>query len=145
MRRMRLLAAAILISASAACATDNSARPAAAGVFTPPMGSNQIFHEALSAAPGHELIAADLALGPDAAGQAHWHPWEEYLYVLAGSALVEIEGEPQRVVLPGQSFIIPARAVHTPRAGSQGVRAIVLRVHDAGDPESVPAETKETE
>ena len=106
--------------------------------YTPPFGSNPVFNEATAAAPGHELIVADLHLPPGAVGEAHYHAWEEYLYVIEGSALVEIEGMAPREIVAGETFIIPRLVPHTPKAGPQGIRAIIVRVHDEGDPLSVP-------
>lgn len=108
-------------------------------LYQPPLGSNVVFREATAAAPGHELIVADLKLAANAVGEAHYHPWEEYLYVIEGSAVLEIAGQEPRTLLAGEHFAIPRRTVHTPRAGSTGVRAIVVRVHDDGDPVMVPA------
>lgn len=107
--------------------------------YVPPTGSNEIFRESTGAAPGHELILADLSLPADAVSESHYHPWEEYLYVIAGSAVVDIEGQDERVVRAGESFVIPRGKVHTPRAGPTGVRAIVVRVHDQGDPVAIAA------
>jgi quercetin dioxygenase-like cupin family protein len=112
--------------------------------WQPPIGSNPVFDQALESATANRLIVADLRLGPNAVGEAHWHPWEEFLYVIEGQALVELEGEPQRSVVAGETFVIPPQVIHTPRAGPQGVRAIVVRVHREGDPVSVPATTPPT-
>lgn len=106
--------------------------------YVPPIGSNEIFREMTSAAPGHELIVADLRLAADTIGAAHYHPWEEYLYVIEGSAVLAIEEADERILQAGEAFIIPARAVHIPTAGPDGVRAIIARVHDEGDPVRVP-------
>lgn len=129
---MRL--AAILLLALAGC----TATPPPAG-YVPPIGSNIVFDAEPGAAEGHQLIVADLRLGPDAAGAAHYHPWEEYLYVIEGEALLEIAGAPPRRLVAGEHVVIPARTIHTPRAGPAGMRAIVTRLHRAGDPISVPA------
>jgi quercetin dioxygenase-like cupin family protein len=114
---------------------DEATEPA----YVPPTGSNEIFHQATGAAPGHELIVADLNLPSDAVGEPHYHPWEEYLYVIAGTAVLDIEGAEGRTLQAGERFIIPRETVHTPRAGPKGVRAIVIRVHKEGDPVMVPA------
>lgn len=108
-------------------------------IYTPPLGSSEIFREATSAAPGHELIVADLLLPPDAVGEAHFHPWEEYLYVIEGSAVLDIEGQEARLLEAGESFVIPRRTIHTPRAGPDGIRAIIVRVHKQGEPERIEA------
>jgi len=106
--------------------------------WQPPVGPNPVFDQAPESAVANRLIVTDLRLGPDAVGAAHYHPWEEFLYVIEGSALLEMDGEPPRTLLPGQTFVIPPEVPHTPRAGPQGVRAIVVRVHREGDPVSIP-------
>ncbi len=134
-----LLSALLLLAGGAGTASAQDSAAGSPPVHAPPFGSNQVLREETHAAPGHELIVADLNLPPNAVGDAHWHPWEEYIYVLGGSAVLDIEGLPARDLMPGEHFVIPRRTVHTPRAGADGVRAIVVRVHDAGEPVSVPA------
>ena len=109
-------------------------------LYIPEFGSNDVFREVTHAAPGHELLVADLRLPPDAVGDAHYHPWEEYLYVIGGSAVLEVEGMEPRELVAGEGFVIPRETVHTPRAGPDGIRAIVVRVHDEGDPVRVLVE-----
>lgn len=112
--------------------------PEPAARYLPPTGSNEIFREPTSAAAGHELIVADLRMPPEAVGEPHSHPWEEYLYILEGSVELEVSGRAPRALEAGSKLVIPARTMHTPRAGPQGVRAIIVRVHDEGDPVSTP-------
>ena len=126
-------------------ASESAAEPAQEAGYRPPEGSNDIFVEAVNAAPGHELIVTDLVLPPDAVGDAHYHPWEEYLYVIEGSAVLDIDGQDRRTLAAGEKFIIPRETVHTPVAGPGGIRAIVVRVHDEGDPVRVLAEEAEPE
>lgn len=136
MRRAALALLATLSLSLAACAS--SPGPAINPAASP--GSTDIFHEALGAAPGTELIVTDLYLEANARGQAHYHPWEEYLYILEGSVELDVEGIGQRIISEREGFIIPARAIHTPQAGPTGTRAIVIRVHREGDPVRVLAE-----
>ena len=133
MRGAVLLALAPLMAVLGGC---TAATPPAA--WQPPIGPNAVFDQTPEAAPANRLIVTDLRLAPGAVGVTHFHPWEEFLYVIEGSASLEIAGEPPRTLLPGERFVIPARVVHTPRAGPQGVRAIVVRVHLEGDPVSTP-------
>lgn len=142
---MRLPALALAAIALAGCQQQEVEAPIEEGqgelvVYQPGPGPNPVFREALSAAPGHELIVTDLFLGPDAVGSPHYHPWEEYLYVIGGSAILDLEGEESRTILPGETVIIPREKVHTPIAGPDGIRAVVIRVHDEGDPETISAE-----
>lgn len=142
MRRLKANAIGLPLLFLAGCGGPPNEPAATSGqpaIVRPAMGSNEVLREKLSAAPGHELIVADLVLGPDAVGEPHSHPWEEYIYVLGGVAIVDVEGAEGRTVGPGETAIIPAQTVHTPRAGPEGIRAIILRVHDEGDLLSIPA------
>lgn len=139
-----LFAPALAAIALAGCQQQDAAEPSApddAGlsIYQPDFGPTEIFREAIAAAPGHELIVTDLHLPPNAVGDPHSHPWEEYLYVMGGSALVRVDGMEEREVMAGESIVLPREQVHTPVAGPEGIRAIVIRVHDEGDPVSIPA------
>lgn len=136
---MKYPAVFLAICLLSACASDIAPIVEAEEGYRPAIGSNEIFHEAISAASGHELIVADLLLPADAIGEAHSHLWEEYLYVIEGSAVLDIDEMDRRVLQAGEKFIIPAETVHTPTAGPEGIRAIIVRVHDEGDPLMIPA------
>jgi len=130
---MRAAAAlALLLAGCAATPSPDS--------WKPPVGATGVFDAEPGAAPGHRLMVTDLTLGADAVGAAHSHPWEEYLYILEGSAVLAIENEQPRMLRAGDKVTIPARMVHTPTAGPDGVRAIVTRLHDAGDPVRILAQ-----
>ncbi|MEL1251694.1 cupin domain-containing protein [Aurantiacibacter gilvus] len=125
-------ALALLALAVAGCATTQA--PPAETRWVPDFGSNNVFNTEPGAAPGHRLVVDDLRLPAGAVGATHYHPWEEYLYVIEGSAVLDMVGHESRTLMPGESVVIPARQVHTPRAGPDGVRGIVVRVHDLADP-----------
>jgi len=132
---MRALASPLLLLGLAGCSA------ASAGTaWAPPTGSNAVFNTEPGAAPGHRLMVNDLVLEADIVGAAHFHPWEEYLYIIEGSAILAMEGQEPRLLVAGEKVVIPARTVHIPTAGPEGVRAIVTRVHDLPDPERVLVE-----
>lgn len=148
MRAAAALAALLLAGCQQQATNVDPATQVGAGelvVYQPEFGPNAVFREATAAAPGHELIVTDLFLPPEAVGATHFHPWEEYLYILGGTAVLDIEGEKPQELDPGDAVIIPREAVHTPAAGPDGVRAMVIRVHDDGDPERVLVEEVEAE
>jgi quercetin dioxygenase-like cupin family protein len=102
-------------------------------------GSNEMLRSAVEAAPDLEVIVSDVIIPPGATVPAHSHPGEEFAYVIEGSAVHVEEGKPDLDVAAGQSFVIPPNAVHAPRGGPEGARAIVFRVHRKGQPERIPA------
>lgn len=105
----------------------------------PPPGSNEMLRSPLSALPGAEVIVSDVVIPPNAQVARHYHPGEEFLYVIEGTAIHVEEGKPDRELKAGDSYAIPPRAIHAPRGGPEGARAIVFRVHVAGQPERIDA------
>lgn len=78
------------------------------------------------------MIISDVVIPPSATVPRHYHPGEEFLYVLKGSAVHVEEGKPDLTRKAGDAYVIPPRAVHAPRGGPEGPRAIVFRVHVDG-------------
>jgi len=102
---------------------------------TPPPGSNERLRSPIAALPGIEVIVSDVVIPPNATVPRHTHPGEEFVYVIEGSAIHVEQGKPDHLYKAGESFVIPPLAVHAPRGGPEGARAIVFRVHKAGEPE----------
>jgi quercetin dioxygenase-like cupin family protein len=121
-----------LMTAPAFAAEPASIAPA------PGPGSNEMLRAPVTVADGLEVIISDVVIPPNGAVPRHYHPGEEFLYVIQGSAIHVEEGQPDRVLRAGDSYVIPPEAVHAPRGGPEGARAIVFRVHVAGQPERIP-------
>lgn len=102
-----------------------------------PPGSNEMLRAILSAYEDLEVIISDVVIPPEAQVPRHFHPGEEFLYVLEGSAVHVEAGKPDRILKAGDAYVIAPRAVHSPRGGPQGARAVVFRVHVAGQPERI--------
>lgn len=107
--------------------------------YPPLPGSNQVLRSTLAGVPGVEVIVSDVVIPPNAQVARHYHPGEEFLYLIEGTATHIEEGKPDLPMKPGDSYAIPARAIHSPRGGPEGARAIVFRVHVAGQPERIDA------
>lgn len=103
----------------------------------PPAGSNEVLRAPISIADGLEVIISDVVIPPNATVPRHYHPGEEFLYVLQGSAVHVEEGKPDRMLSAGDTYVIPPRAEHAPRGGPEGARAVVFRVHVEGSEERV--------
>jgi quercetin dioxygenase-like cupin family protein len=106
--------------------------PAEVTEFYPPPGSNEMLRSPLSGAEGLEVIISDVVIPPEATVPRHYHPGEEFVYVIEGSAVHVEEGQPDRVVQAGEALVIPPGVAHAPRGGPEGARAIVFRVHVEG-------------
>jgi quercetin dioxygenase-like cupin family protein len=112
---------------------------ASVGAHALPPGSNEMLRSPIQAAPGLEVIISDVIIPPGAAVPRHYHPGEEFVYVIEGAAIHRQDGLADQVLEAGDSFVIAPQAVHSPVGGPDGARAIVFRVHVAGQPERIPA------
>lgn len=127
-----LAAATLFLSASGSARADGDDT-----ATRPPPGSNEMLRAPITIADGLEVIISDVVIPPDATVPRHYHPGEEFLYVIEGSAVHVEAGKPDQVLRAGDTYVIPPRAVHEPRGGPQGARAIVFRVHVKGEPERI--------
>ena len=93
--------------------------------------------------PGREAVTAVAELQPGVAAGRHTHPGEEVGYVLEGTVLVEQEGKPPATLKAGQTFLIPAGAVHNATNTGQGpARVLATYIVEKGKPLATPAVTR---
>ena len=107
---------------------------------TVPPGSNEMLRAALSASDELEVIISDVVIPPGGSVPKHYHPGEEFLYVIEGSAFHREAGKPDQILSAGDAYVIPPQAAHNPKGGPEGARAIVFRVHTKGEPERILVE-----
>lgn len=103
----------------------------------PPPGSNLMMRAPITISDDLEVIISDVVIPAGAAVPRHFHPGEEFVYVIEGSAVHVEEGKPDQILRAGDAYVIPPKAEHAPRGGPDGARAIVFRVHKDGLPERV--------
>jgi len=86
---------------------------------------------------GLEVIISDVVIPAGATVPRHYHPGEEFVYVIEGSAVHIEDGKDDQILSAGDAYVIRPEAEHAPRGGPDGARAIVFRVHKNGLPERV--------
>jgi len=91
----------------------------------------------LEGVQGTEVIVSRVVIPPNASLPKHWHPGEEFAYVLEGSAIVRRDGEADVTVSKGDVAKIPLKRIHTAVTTDQGATILVFRVHEIGKPERV--------
>ena len=121
----------------AGCASVDTQADQSADATRPPPGSNQMLRAPITISDDLEVIISDVVIPPGAAVPRHYHPGEEFLYVIEGSAIHVEAGKPDQILSAGDAYVIPPQAQHAPRGGPDGARAIVFRVHKQGLPERV--------
>jgi quercetin dioxygenase-like cupin family protein len=69
----------------------------------------------------------------------HTHPGPESGYMLEGEMVLMIDGQPEKTLRAGDSYQIPAGAVHDGRSGPKGAKVIATYVVEKGKPLASPA------
>lgn len=78
-------------------------------------------------------------IGPNGSTGRHSHPGVESGYVLEGELTLVIDGEPPVPLAVGQSYRVPAGAIHDGKAGDKGAKVIATYITEKGKPLASPA------
>jgi quercetin dioxygenase-like cupin family protein len=89
---------------------------------------------------GYKTVTGLAEVAPGSASGPHTHPGIETGYVLEGEVLMIVEGEPDRTLKAGDSFVIQPGAKHDVKSiGSVPAKAISVFVVDKTKPLASPA------
>jgi quercetin dioxygenase-like cupin family protein len=87
---------------------------------------------------GKEAIMLTVEGGPGLVGGKHYHPGEEFAYVLEGSLILEVEGKPPVTYQAGDTFHISPGVVHSGKNASSTApyKVLVFGVFEKGKPDT---------
>ncbi len=88
----------------------------------------------LGLADGVEVVVSRVDIPANTMLPKHFHPGEEFIYLLGGSATMWVKGQGEMSLAKGEVFKVPLKAVHTLTSGPEGARVLVHRVHESGKP-----------
>lgn len=128
MKKLILYAAAAAISIGAAYAAD-----APAAVRRVELQS--------SAVPGGKYVAKVMRVEIDPAGKLdlHTHPGDEVGVAVSGQLTLSVQGQPDRVVKPGESYLVKAGTPHAAHnAGTVGYIGVANYIVESDKPLSTP-------
>ena len=96
----------------------------------------------LAGIAGKEANVVLLDVGPGWKIGNHFHPGHVFVYMIQGSIKIEVEGEPARVLGPGDVlYELPDRnMVANNISSTEGAKFLVFQVGDIGKPLTVPVE-----
>lgn len=86
----------------------------------------------LEAMASHNVIMSRVSVPANSALPRHYHPSEEFLYVVSGETTLKINGQADLILKSGMAHKIPAEAVHSAATGNASSEIIVFRVHPKG-------------
>ena len=89
---------------------------------------------------GYTTAIAEVPAG-GAAGR-HSHPGIETGYVMEGELTLEIDGQPAKVLKAGDSYQIPAGAIHDAKAVDKPFKVLAIYIVDKTKPLATPAPAK---
>jgi quercetin dioxygenase-like cupin family protein len=124
-----LQAAAHAADAIQATGTPTQSRPLGAHALTAPFD-------------GWTGTMLEVTYAPGAKSASHQHPGPTFGYVVKGSILWAIDGEPAKTLTAGQTFFEPLGSVHSTSANASATEPAVISVvivGKTGEPLSKPA------
>lgn len=87
----------------------------------------------------YETVIATAEVGANTNIGRHTHFGPESGYMLEGEMSLLIDGQPPKTIKAGESYQIPAGAIHDGRSGPQGAKVVATYVVEKGKPLATPA------
>jgi quercetin dioxygenase-like cupin family protein len=81
-----------------------------------------------------EVVVSITTVPPHTRLPMHWHPGEEFAYVLEGSFTLHQDGKPDEHYRKGDVGVVPLKQVHTVSTADEGASVLIFRVHEMGQP-----------
>lgn len=94
----------------------------------------------LEGVDGTEVIVSKVQIPANTSLPKHWHPGEEFVYILEGSVTLWQKDKESITGKTGEVIKVPLKKIHTGIAGNEGASLLVFRVHEQGKPERVMVE-----
>ncbi len=101
---------------------------------------DNIMTSQLELVEGLEIVVSHVEIPANTTLPKHWHPGEEFIYVLEGSAVLWQKDKSDTHLKKGDVFKVPLEQIHTAKTGEEGATILVFRVHEIGQPVRVNVE-----
>ena len=90
----------------------------------------------LEGVAGKEVVMYRVEIIPGGVAGRHTHPGPELAYVMEGTLIFEIDGQPPMTLKAGESVHVPAKQIHNAKNGSttEPVKVMVFMVGEKGQP-----------
>jgi len=71
---------------------------------------------------------------------SHYHPGEEFVYIIQGSEELTFNDESKIIIKAGETAKVPLKHVHSFSSLNEDVKGVVFRVHEKGKPDRILVE-----
>jgi quercetin dioxygenase-like cupin family protein len=129
----------------AICAITAELLPSEASAQAPPPAATsgvtrKILSQMDGPTSGYVTVLVEATIEPGVAVARHTHPGIESAYVLEGGFELPVQGQPTRIIKPGDGFQIPPETPHGGgKPGDAKSRVLVTYVVEKGKPLASPA------
>ena len=128
----------------ALCAISGFIATEAAAQGAPPAGTPGVTRNILSQTdgptPGYVTVLVEAVIDAGVPVGRHTHPGIESAFVLEGGFELPVEGQPTRMLKPGDGFQIPPNTPHAGgKAATAKTRVLITYVVEKGKPLASPA------
>ena len=126
----------------ALCALGGLAVPSvAAQTPTPGLSGirRRIIQQTDGPTPGYVTVVVETEVDAGALVARHTHPGIESGYFVAGSGELRVDGQPARLLKPGDGYQVPVGVPHSFQCGEQKVTIAAAFVVEKGKPMTSPA------
>jgi len=103
-----------------------------------PVGRTILARHDQSGVPGKEIVIGTATLAPAAVIGFHTHSGDEAGYIVKGSLIWKVRGQPDKTLKAGDSFFNPRGSVHSVVGGEDGATAFSTWIVDKGKPLAEP-------
>ena len=97
--------------------------------------AENLLRESIAGVEDKEIIVSRVSFPPHTELPWHWHPGEEFFYVIEGSVTLKRRGHPDEANVEGDAQKVASEVIHTGQTGERGAELVIFRVHAAGEPE----------
>lgn len=113
--------------------------PVAAEAKLPPAKGVELLRTDLAGLQGMEVIVSRVETQPGWQHGRHYHDGHEFVYVLQGSGVLDVEGKPSMALTPHAFTHMPPRQIHGGRntSASDTFTFLLFYLHPKGKPLSV--------
>ena len=99
-----------------------------------------LLRDSLALAEGVEVVMSYLEIPKNTTLPSHYHPGEEFVYIIQGSGELTLKDESKIIIKAGETAKVPLKHVHSFSSLNEDVKGVVFRVHEKGQPDRILVE-----
>lgn len=99
-----------------------------------------LLRDSLQLIDGIEVIISYVEVPKNTTLPFHYHPGEEFAYIIEGSGELILKDETKHKINAGEAGKVPLKKVHSFSTSDESAKLVVFRVHEKGQPDRILVE-----